>query len=65
MPADVITKLRISEGFHQGNVVIVNKTGSGITTMRSTTHDYSDQVNSGAIDAKYTTRFDDPQYYSS
>lgn len=64
--ADVITKLRINENFHDGRVVITQpKVGSGIQTELNTGHDYYDRINSGAIDAKYTTRFDDPMYYTA
>lgn len=64
--ADVITKLRINEPFHDGRVVFLNNTfnGSGMQTMVSTSHDYSDRINSGVIEAKYDTRFDDPTYYT-
>lgn len=64
--ADVITKLRINENFHDGRVVVRSGTiGSGIQTELSTDHDYADRINSGAIDAKYSTRFDDPMYYTA
>lgn len=65
--ADVITKLRINEDFHDGRVVITNPParGSGIQTLLSTGHDYATRINSGAIEDKYDTRFDDPAYYTA
>jgi len=65
--ADVITKLRTSQDFHDGMVVFLNHPtkGSEMQTKRSTGHDYSDRINSDSIEAKYTERFDDTSYYSA
>lgn len=63
--ADVITKLRINEDFHDGRVVFTSPISSGIQSSLSTDHDYAARINSGSIEDLYTTRFDDPTYYTA
>lgn len=64
--ADVITKLRINEPFRDGRVVFLGGIiGSGIKGLEASSHDYATRIDSGVIDAKYTSRFDDTAYYTA
>lgn len=63
--ADVIQKCKSANDFHGGRAVTVNRTGV-ISSRLSTGVDYDKtRIDAQAIENKYTTRFDDPAYYTA